>query len=722
MRNRASTGIRTACWVGAALLVLGGAAAGVKAGSHVSDPPKVVRSVADGAWSDPATWDAERAPGAGGTVLIREGHTVVYDVESAEVLRAVHISGTLRFADDRDTRLEAGLIRVQAGNSVSEEGFDCSMPLARDADDAEADRPALLVGTPAAPIPKAHSARIRLHFFEGMNPESLPAIVCCGGRMEFHGAPLSRTWVKLEQTAHRGERVVLLPFEVVGDWSAGDQVILTGTTRQFGYKDSRTSSVAEAPTTERRTIKDVRGHPEFEVALVTLDEPLEHDHYAKGRYRAEVANLSRNVVVESADPDGARGHTMYHRHSAGSIRYAEFRHLGKKGVLGRYSLHFHLVGDTMRGSSVVGASIWDSHNRWITIHGTNYLVVRDCVGYRSLGHGFFLEDGTEAYNVLDGNLAVQALRFKPLPDQALPFDGNLGSGFWWANSLNSFTNNVAVECDQDGYRFEVVARDGFDPVLPVLQPDGSRQEVDIRTLPFLRFTGNEAHCQRFYGLNLGGTSFGGVPPYHAYEGPQTFVDVDGVGPDPSDPFVIRDFTVWNSHWAFHTGAPAVLAERVTFHDCEYGIWRCVMDHHEYRDLEITEAQTSAIFYPRPGRAGSAEMAYLDVEDRRPPVTVVTRAVVNAAGALVVEGTSVDNDAVARVVVNGREARPTRPDFGAWTLTLTDWPEDGPVIRAFAEDTAGNVEPRPHELSRSSLFSEPRAAARTPSTAAPSGTD
>ena len=63
----------------------------------------------------------------------------------------------------------------------------------------------------------------------------------------------------------------------------------------------------------------------------------------------------------------------------------------------------------MRGSSVIGASIWDSHNRWLTIHGTNYLVVRDCVGYQSIGHGFFLEDGTEVYNVLDRNLAVQAL-------------------------------------------------------------------------------------------------------------------------------------------------------------------------------------------------------------------------------------------------------------------------------------------------------------------------
>ncbi len=103
-------------------------------------------------------------------------------------------------------------------------------------------------------------------------------------------------------------------------------------------------------------------------------------------------------------------------------------------MLGKYSLHFHLVGASMRGSSVIGASIWDSGNRWITIHGTDYLVVRDCVGYRSVGHGFYLEDGSEAYNVLDRNLAVQAFAGKPLPAQFLPFDHNDGAGFWWANS------------------------------------------------------------------------------------------------------------------------------------------------------------------------------------------------------------------------------------------------------------------------------------------------
>src|SRR5262249_41641382 len=291
-----------------------------------------------------------------------------------------------------------------------------------------------------------------------------------------------------------------------------------------------------------------------------------------GEYRGEVANLSRNVVVESADPDKGRGHTMYHRHSAGAISYAEFRRLGKPGILGRYSLHYHLVGDTMRGSYVLGASIWDSGNRWLTIHGTNYLVVRDCVGYRSLGHGFFLEDGTEVFNLLDRNLAVQALNTKPLPKQIIPFDKNDGSGFWWPNCHNAFTRNVAAECDEYGYFFQAAKTKDFNPVLKIQQPDGTKKAVDIRTLPFIRFEDNVTHCQRRHGFNLGG----GVP----FGEP----NVGGVGPDARHPFIIRNMKCYNVHWAIHPVAPSVLLDGVQIVNAEYGVWRPVYKDHAYRGI------------------------------------------------------------------------------------------------------------------------------------------
>src|SRR5439155_11511648 len=328
-------------------------------------------------------------------------------------------------------------------------------------------------------------------------------------------------------------------------------------------------------------------------------------------------------------------------------------HLGMPGTLGRYSLHFHLCGDTLRGSSVVGASVWDSGNRWLTIHGTNYLVVRDCVGYQSLGHGFFLEDGTETYNVLDRNLAVQAYSAKPLPDQMLPFDKNDGSGFWWANSLNTFTRNVAAECDEYGYFFQAVKTPAFDPVLSVLQPDGSRKRVDVRTLPFVRFEDNEAHCQRRHALNLGG----GVP----FGKP----NVDGVGPDAGHPFVIHNLRVWNAHWAFNPVSPSVLVDGLDMYDCEYGVWRPVYVRHAYRNLTMDRISVDKELAPEGKRPVEADYPNpLDPTDDLPPTTVITHVSRRDAKTLV-RGTTADNGQIRRVVVNGREARPLRANFAEW---------------------------------------------------------
>jgi hypothetical protein len=526
-------------------------------GASAAEAP-VFRSAQSGPWSAAATWDGGHVPGAGARVQVRAGHRVLYDVRSNAAIRTLHVAGTLAFAADRDTRLDVGLIKIQAGDDASENGFDCEAHL-KEPDPGQA-RPALEVGTPNRPVDARHTALIRLVSFDGMDKETCPAIICCGGRMDFHGAPLSRTWVKLGATARAGDTTVTLAEAVTG-WHAGDRVIATPTklTHNIGMYGGPHS-------TEERVVKAMDG------LKVTLDKPLEREHLGAGEYRGEVANLSRNVVVESADPAKARGHTMYHKYSAGSISYAEFRHLGKEGVLGKYALHYHLVGDTMRGSSVVGASIWDSGNRWLTIHGTNYLVVRDCVGYRSVGHGFYLEDGTEVQNVLDHNLAVQALRGKPLPKQLLPFDQNDGAGFWWANSLNTFTRNVACENHRYGFRFEATKTSRLDLTLPVQGPDGERRPTDIRTLPFVRFEGNEAHCDGLYGFNLG-------------EG------VNRVGPDERHPFVVRGMKIWEVHYAFRPQVPSLLVEDLRIHRAAYGVYHPNYDRHVYRRLLISETDT-----------------------------------------------------------------------------------------------------------------------------------
>src|SRR5262249_8906017 len=144
--------------------------------------------------------------------------------------------------------------------------------------------------------------------------------------------PLSRTWVKLGDTAKKDDRTITLA-EAVSGWRPGDRVILTATTRQNKIKQTFQPSTRDSTQTEERLIESIEG------TKLVLDRPLAFEHVAQGDYRADVANLSRNVIVESAEPEKGRGHTMYHRGSAGSISYAEFRRLGKEGVLGRYSLH-----------------------------------------------------------------------------------------------------------------------------------------------------------------------------------------------------------------------------------------------------------------------------------------------------------------------------------------------------------------------------------------------
>src|SRR5262249_8938172 len=153
-------------------------------------------------------WEGGQVPGPGTRVLIRATHKVVYDAKSDQVIRAINVAGVLSFAPDRDTRLDVGLIKVGAGETFSEEGFDCDAHLGP-ADSAKP-QAALEVGSPERPIDAKYTALIRLVYVPGMDKQSCPAIVACGGRMDFHGAPLAHTWVRLGATAKAGDAAVVL--------------------------------------------------------------------------------------------------------------------------------------------------------------------------------------------------------------------------------------------------------------------------------------------------------------------------------------------------------------------------------------------------------------------------------------------------------------------------------------------------------------------------------
>ncbi len=554
--------------------------------THVAIEFKL-HSVRDGNWSDPKTWDPPVVPGAGDRVLVSRGTRVVYDVASDDVIRLVQVVGTLTFDRDRDTLLNVAVLKVQNSDTCSEDGFACDFEGVNDAGEPQAgpdgQLPTLEIGSAESPIPAEHTARIRLHYIEGLDKNDAPALVCCSARMELHGAPLNRTWVKLGQPASAGDKTIQL-LEPVTGWKVGDDVIVTGSKR---FERGRTfRNHPDDVSTEERKIAAIDG------TTLTLDKPLVHEHEGSGEFRCEVANLSRNVIVESADPEGIRGHSLYHQFSRGGMSYARFAHLGKEGVLGRYSIHFHLCGDSMRGSSLQGLAIVDSHNRWITIHGTEYLVVRDCVGYQSVGHGFFLEDGTEVNNLLDHNLGVQAYRAKRLPEQVLSFDPNDGAAYWWANGRNTLVRNVSCENDEYGFRYDLQKRSNFNPVLPVTMPDGSTQNVDVRTIPVWNFSGNEAHTEGVYGVLIAA---------NGNDQPDTTIDdermlreirrVDWTGPDAQHPHVVRDFKTWQVHYAVRPHSPNMLLENVRIDRAVYGIYRPAFENQVYRNLVMTRTSS-----------------------------------------------------------------------------------------------------------------------------------
>ena len=196
------------------------------------------RTAHSGNWSHAATWENGRAPRAGDMVQVRPGHTVTYDVKSDDALKLVHVAGTLRFSREKSTRLDVGLLKVQPGEECSPDGFTCAVhqaaaaiekknqatPAPEEATRSPDKLPAALeIGTPENPIPPGVTATIRLVYFQGSDKETLPALVTCGGRLDLHGAPMNRTWVKLAQTAEAGAKTLTLAEPVTG-WRRGDKV------------------------------------------------------------------------------------------------------------------------------------------------------------------------------------------------------------------------------------------------------------------------------------------------------------------------------------------------------------------------------------------------------------------------------------------------------------------------------------------------------------------
>lgn len=133
----------------------------------------------------------------------------------------------------------------------------------------------------------------------------------------------------------------------------------------------------------------------------------------------------------------------------GRLTYIELKDVGQAFKLGRYPIHFHMIG-TVHESIVQGNAIHQTYNRAVTTHGVHYFKVLNNVAFNTMGHTYFIEDAVESKNIYDHNLAVQVKASLSL----LNSDGT-PAGFWITFPDNTFTNNHVAGSDSQGFWFDL---------------------------------------------------------------------------------------------------------------------------------------------------------------------------------------------------------------------------------------------------------------------------
>ena len=444
--------------------------------SNMSMPAQApVGAMKQGRWSDPKSWPNGKVPMAGEAVTIARDRSITLDV-SPPALRSLTINGKLSFANDRDINLITEWIYVPGGE--------------------------LEIGSEARP--HTRNAVITLTDTvpnEDINTMGDRGIMMLRGTLNLHG-DRTNTWTKLAKTAKAGSAKI----EVLNasGWRKGDVIVLPST----DYNPRQA---------EERTVTAVAGN------TLTLDKPLTYMHFGEVTFgvdeRGEVGLLSRNIKIQASE-DAAKsyfgGHIMAMAGSKIYVEGVELNRMGQHMNLARYPIHWHLIGEGA-GQYVRNASIHNTYNRCVTVHGTNNLKIQNNVTYNTVGHCFFMEDGIEHGNAFIKNLAIQTKCHPTLecvptniaPNGEMPplffdraayrkesFHGgktllpsdNTVSSFWITNPDNSYIDNVAAGSDQTGFWLSLPHH-----------PNGAflGSEIAEKTFPrrlLLRaFRGNTAH-------------------------------------------------------------------------------------------------------------------------------------------------------------------------------------------------------------------------------------
>ena len=206
----------------------------------------------------------------------------------------IEVAGTLRVARDRDTILRFTHLFVLPGAVLD-------------------------VGTQADPIPAGR--RVEL-IVRNVPIDTLRDTFQWGngllnfGRQTRVGAE-KLAWTTTRDDLRTGDRLLTLDEDPVG-WQVGDELLIPDTT--LGGR--RREAVIGVAGIAGRVITLSKG--------LDFDHPAQTDPGGEVMLRPRVANLTRNIVVRSENPQGTRGHTADVGHDATwDVRFNEFSGLGR---------------------------------------------------------------------------------------------------------------------------------------------------------------------------------------------------------------------------------------------------------------------------------------------------------------------------------------------------------------------------------------------------------
>ncbi|MEM1406753.1 MAG: G8 domain-containing protein [Bacteroidota bacterium] len=524
--------------------------------------------VNSGHWSDLNTWQNREVPGNQAKILIPTGFTLTVDDVIGARVKIIRNEGKLRFSTHTNTELKVETI-VQGMKGELE------------------------MGTSSSPVPASLTSKIIIidegDITEYTSPQFEKGLVLMG-KTVMYGADKT-DWLKVANNPGQGATSLLLSSAPEG-WEPGDRIAITGT-----------SSSRNPTGDEVAIIQSVSG------STVNLAAALIKDHSSVPApdLRVHVANLTRNVVIESENPDTVqleRGHVMFMHTLDVDMNNVRLYQMGRtrkdkpvdgwilnenstsdedqviqgarRNIRGRYSIHFHRGGvDQTLTPAYVRGCVVENDPGWAFVNHSAYVHFEDNVSYDILGGAFQTEAGDELGS-FKRNIAIRTIN--PAYPRLLNFSGEgagdpdirgneqdfafQGDAFWIHGGGVSLTGNVASGCSGHGFIYwpEGLREDIKQGFLNNFKPENvpnsnlldGNEEVATGWVPVKEFKDNEA-----YSAIIGFSSY--------YLQTQFFGDMR----DYSEAYLatvhstFENFTAWNVFWK---GVEINLTERITFNN------------------------------------------------------------------------------------------------------------------------------------------------------------